>query len=236
MSNNASPGTLYLVATPIGNLDDMTFRAVNILKTADLVAAEDTRTSSVLFRHFEIKTPMTAYHEYNERTKGPELIQDLLAGKSVAVITDAGTPGISDPCYPLVKLAIEAGIRVESIPGACAAISALVISGLPVHRFRYEGFLPHKKGRQTRMLSLKEETGSIIFYESPHRVVKLLEEVKEFLGERNVSVSRELTKKFEETIRGSVSDVLAILKSKEHKGEFVVVIEGLSDRRRPNED
>jgi len=236
MSQQNHPGTLFLVATPIGNLEDMTFRAVQILKTVNLVAAEDTRNSSILFRHFSITTPMTAYHEFNERTKGPELVRELLSGKSVAVITDAGTPGISDPCYPLVRLALEAGLRVESIPGACAAVSALVISGLPVHRFRYEGFLPHKKGRQTRILNLKTETGSIVFYESPHRVIRLLEEIREHLGDRQVSVSRELTKKFEETLRGTVSEVLQKMGSKEPKGEFVVVLEGLPERKKSHEE
>lgn len=220
--------TLFLVSTPIGNLSDMTFRAVEILKTVNLIAAEDTRNSGILLKHFGITTPMTSMHEHNEFVKSDELIEKLVSGQSIAVITDAGTPGISDPAAILVKKAIENHIRVESIPGACAAVSALVVSGLSTEQFVFEGFLPHKKGRQTRIKNLTNEKRTIIFYESPYRVVKLLEEIKQFLGDRKVSVSRELTKKFEETARGTCSEIIAHFSKKDPKGEFVVIVEGLN--------
>lgn len=228
--------TLYLVSTPIGNLGDMTFRAVDILKSVNLIAAEDTRNSGILLKHFEISTPMTSMHEHNEFLKSDELIGKLLSGQSLAVITDAGTPGISDPAEILVKKAIANNIRVESIPGACAAISGLIVSGLPTDQFVFEGFLPHKKGRQTRIKNLTTEKRTIIFYESPYRVVKLLEEIKQFLGDRQVSVSRELTKKFEETVRGTCSEVILHFKKKEPKGEFVVTVSGLSESKSSKEE
>ena len=228
--------TLYLVSTPIGNLGDMTFRAVEILKTVNLIAAEDTRNSGILLKHFDISTPMTSMHEHNEFSKSDELIDKLLSGQSLAVITDAGTPGISDPAEILVKKAIANHIRVESIPGACAAVSGLIISGLPTDQFVFEGFLPHKKGRQTRIKNLTNEKRTIIFYESPYRVVKLLEEIKLFLGDRQVSVSRELTKKFEETVRGTCSEVIQHFTKKEPKGEFVVTVAGLSDTTSSREE
>lgn len=221
--------TLYLVATPIGNLSDMTFRAVDILKSVNLIAAEDTRNSGILLKHYGITTPMTSLHEHNEFHKSDHLIEKLLSGQTIALITDAGTPGISDPAEIIVRKAIEHHIRVESIPGACAAISGLIVSGLSTDQFVFEGFLPHKKGRQTRLKNLITEKRTLIFYESPYRVVKLLEEIKEWLGDRQVSVSREITKKFEETIRGTCSEVLDFFKKKEPKGEFVIIVSGSSD-------
>ncbi len=223
--------TLYLVSTPIGNLGDMTFRAVEILKSVDLIAAEDTRNSGFLLKHFGIETQMTSYHDHNEQSKSEDLISMLNAGKSIAVITDAGTPGISDPAQILVEKAISNNIRVESIPGACAAISGLIVSGLPTDQFVFEGFLPHKKGRQTRLKLLAEEHRTIIFYESPYRVKKLLEEIKEFIGDRKVSASRELTKKFEETVRGTCSELIGHFTKSEPRGEFVVTVEGISKKK-----
>jgi len=223
--------TLYLVSTPIGNLGDMTFRAVEILKSVDLIAAEDTRNSGFLLKHFGVETQMTSYHDHNEQSKSEDLISMLNAGKSIAVITDAGTPGISDPAQILVEKAIENNIRVESIPGACAAISGLIVSGLPTDQFVFEGFLPHKKGRQTRLKLLTEEHRTIVFYESPYRVKKLLEEIKEFIGDRKVSASRELTKKFEETIRGTCSELIEHFTKSEPRGEFVITVEGISKKK-----
>ena len=222
---------LYLVSTPIGNLSDMTFRAVEILKSVDLIAAEDTRNSGFLLKHFGIETQMTSYHDHNEQSKSEDLISMLKAGKSIAVITDAGTPGISDPAQILVEKAIANNIRVESIPGACAAISGLIVSGLPTDQFVFEGFLPHKKGRQTRLKLLAEEHRTIVFYESPYRVRKLLEEIREFIGDRRVSASRELTKKFEETVRGTCSELIEHFGKSEPRGEFVVTVEGISKKK-----
>lgn len=228
--------TLYLVATPIGNLNDMTFRAVEILKSVDLIAAEDTRNSGFLLKHFSIETPMTSYHDHNEQSKSEELISLLLSGKSIAVITDAGTPGISDPAQILVEKAISNNIRIESIPGACAAISALVVSGLSTDQFVFEGFLPHKKGRQTRLKNLASENRTIIFYESPYRILKLLEEIREFIGDRKISISRELTKKFEETVRGNCAELIEHFSKHEPRGEFVVIVEGLSKKKKKQEE
>lgn len=223
--------TLYLVSTPIGNLGDMTFRAVEILKSVDLIAAEDTRNSGFLLKHFGVETQMTSYHDHNEQSKSEDLISMLNAGKSIAVITDAGTPGISDPAQILVEKAIENNIRVESIPGACAAISGLIVSGIPTDQFVFEGFLPHKKGRQTRLKILADEHRTIVFYESPYRVKKLLEEIKEFIGDRKVSASRELTKKFEETVRGTCSELIEHFSKSEPRGEFVITVEGISKKK-----
>lgn len=220
-------GKLYLVPTPIGNLADITFRAVEVLKSVDLILAEDTRTSGFLLKHYDISTPAQSFHAHNEHKKVEQVILFLKEGKSIAQISDAGTPGISDPGFLLVRAALENDIAVDALPGATAFVPALIQSGFPTDRFVYEGFLPHKKGRQTRIESWKEEFRTIVLYESPHRIIKALEQFKDILGEeRRISVSRELTKKFEETKTGSISEVLTYFKEKSIKGEFVIVIEG----------
>ncbi|MCI0707426.1 MAG: 16S rRNA (cytidine(1402)-2'-O)-methyltransferase [Ignavibacteriae bacterium] len=224
-----SPGTLYLVATPIGNLEDITYRAVNTLLSVDLIAAEDTRKTKILLDRYKINKPMVSYYSFNERQRTPELISKLLDGKSIAVVSDAGTPGISDPAFYLVRAALEKSIPVVPIPGPSAFISALVVSGLPTDSFVFEGFLPQKKGRKTKWESLQSETRTIVLYESPHRIVKTLTEISTYLGNRHVVVARELTKKFEEVVRGPVQDVLQTVSSKSPKGEYVVVVEGLKD-------
>lgn len=221
-------GKLYLVPTPIGNLGDITFRAVQILKEVDLILAEDTRTSGFLLKHYEISTPSQSYHAHNEHKKLDQAISQLKEGKNIAQISDAGTPGISDPGFLMVRAALENDIEVESLPGATAFVPALVKSGFPTDRFIYEGFLPHKKGRKTRIEAWKEEIRTVVLYESPHRLIKALEQFQDILGmERRVSVSRELTKKFEETKSGTIPEVLAYFKEKSIKGEFVIVIEGV---------
>ncbi|WP_425389572.1 16S rRNA (cytidine(1402)-2'-O)-methyltransferase [Ekhidna sp.] len=220
------PGKLYLVPTPIGNLADMTYRAVEVLKNVDLILAEDTRTSGVLLKHYDIGTPAQSFHAHNEHKKVNEAIERLKDGQSIAQISDAGTPGISDPGFLLVREALANEIPVDSLPGATAFIPALVKSGFPCDRFVFEGFLPHKKGRQTRIESIKEESRTVVYYESPHRLLKTLQQFKDILGDRNVSVSRELTKKFEETVTGPIEDVLTYFSTKSIKGEFVIVLEG----------
>lgn len=218
---------LYLVPTPIGNLDDMTFRAVKILKEVDLILAEDTRTSSKLLHHFEIQNKLSSHHKFNEHKTAEHIAQRIEAGENVALISDAGTPGISDPGFLLVRTCLELGIAVECLPGATALIPALVNSGLPCDRFCFEGFLPVKKGRQKKIQSLLEEDRTMIFYESPYRLIKTLEQFAEFFGaERQVSVSRELSKLHEENYRGTLTDAIAHFKAKTIKGEIVVVLEG----------
>jgi 16S rRNA (cytidine1402-2'-O)-methyltransferase len=218
---------LYIVPTPIGNLADMTFRAIEVLKQADLILAEDTRTSSVLLNHYQVSKPISAYHQHNEHKVVQHLIDQLLAGKIMALLTDAGTPGISDPAYLLVKACIDNDIKVECLPGATAFVPALVNSGLPMNRFCFEGFLPLKKGRQTMLKILAEEERTIILYESPMRLVKTIAQLIEYLGEdRRCCVSRELTKKFEENKRGSLKEVHDYFAGKSVKGEIVVVVEG----------
>lgn len=230
-------GTLYLCATPIGNLEDMTFRAVRILKEVDLIAAEDTRNSIKLLNHFEIKTPMTSYHEYNKIEKGHKLVGRLLNGENIALITDAGTPGISDPGEELVRMCYEAGIMVTAVPGAAACITALTISGLPTRRFAFEAFLPtDKKERQTVLHGLKEETRTIILYEAPHRLLKTLQLLCEILGNRKVSVCRELTKKHETVFQTTLADAVTYYGANEPKGECVIVIEGKSFRQIKEEE
>lgn len=219
-------GKLILVPTPIGNLEDITFRALNVLKEVDMILAEDTRTTGKLLKHFEINTKLKSYHIHNEHRSIEELINQLLAGAKFALTSDAGTPAISDPGFLLVRAAVEAGVEVETLPGATAFVPALVNSGLPCDRFVFEGFLPHKKGRQKRILELKDEERTVIFYESPYRVVKALEQFQELLGERRCSVSRELSKMYEETVRGTFSEVIEHFKRTPPKGEFVIVIEG----------
>lgn len=225
------PGCLYLCATPIGNLEDMTLRCIRILGEVDLIAAEDTRQTVKLLNHFEIKKPMVSYHEHNKAAKGPELAELMLQGKSIALVSDAGMPAISDPGEDLVRLCIEKGIRVIPIPGASAALTALVISGLPTRRFCFEGFLPSaKKERRELLKKLSTETRTLIFYEAPHRLTETLEELLENLGDRRISVSRELTKKFEETLHMRISGAIEVFKAKEIKGEFVIIAEGISDK------
>ncbi len=223
-------GTLYLCATPIGNLEDMTFRVIRILKEVDLIAAEDTRNSIKLLNHFEIKTPMTSYHEYNKIEKGHKLIEKLQEGINIALITDAGTPGISDPGEELVKMCYEAGIEVTSLPGPAACITALTLSGLSTRRFAFEAFLPtDKKERQEILDELKEETRTIILYEAPHRLVKTLKELKEvFGGARRLTVCRELTKKHETAFQTTFDEAVSYYESTEPKGECVLVVEGKS--------
>lgn len=220
-------GTLYLCATPIGNLEDITFRVIRTLKEADLIAAEDTRHSIKLLNHFEINTPMTSYHEYNKIEKGRYLIEQLNQGLNVALITDAGTPGISDPGEELVKMAYEAGIKVTSIPGPAACITALTLSGLSTRRFAFEAFLPTDKKERTLVVNeLLNETRTIILYEAPHRLLKTLKELWEALGERKITCVRELTKKHEETFCTTISEAILFYEEHEPKGEFVLVVEG----------
>lgn len=222
-------GTLYLCATPIGNLEDMTFRVIRILKEVDVIAAEDTRNSIKLLNHFEIKTPMTSYHEYNKIEKGRKLVEMLLGGKNVALITDAGTPGISDPGEELVKMCYEAGIAVTSLPGAAACITALTLSGLSTRRFAFEAFLPSdKKERKEVLAELVNETRTMILYEAPHRLVKTLQELLEVLGDRKITICRELTKKHETAYATTLQEACAYCGANEPKGECVLVIEGKS--------
>ena len=229
-------GTLYLCATPIGNLEDITFRVLRTLKEADLISAEDTRNSIKLLNHFEIKTPMTSYHEYNKIEKGRELVEKLRQGINIALITDAGTPGISDPGEELVKMCHEAGIRVTSLPGPAACITALTMSGQATRRFAFEAFLPsEKKERQAVLEELKTETRTVILYEAPHRLVRTLEELLGVLGNRRATVCRELTKKHETAFLTSLSEAAAHYRSEEPRGECVIVIEGRSRREMTEE-
>ena len=218
---------LYLVPTPIGNLEDITLRAIRVLKEVDFILAEDTRTSGKLLKHLGISTQMMSHHMHNEHKTVEGLVKRLQAGETMALISDAGTPAISDPGFLLTRACVEAGITVDCLPGATAFVPALVNSGLPNEKFVFEGFLPVKKGRQTRLLLLAEETRTIIFYESPHKLVKTLGHFAEFFGEdRQVSVSREITKLHEETVRGTVTEVLAHYTKKPPKGEIVIVLAG----------
>ena len=220
---------LYLIPTPIGNLEDITLRALRILKEVDLVLAEDTRTSKPLMKHFEITTPLQSHHLFNEHAKVEEVVNQIKSGVTIALITDAGTPGISDPGFLIVRECIKNAIDVETLPGATAFVPALVNSGLPSERFCFEGFLPHKKGRQTKLESLVEEERTMIFYESPHRLIKTLTSFCEYFGkERKASISRELTKMFEENKRGSLEELIAYFSSKSIKGEIVIVVGGKS--------
>ncbi len=218
---------LYLVPSPIGNLADITFRAIEILKSVDLILAEDTRTSSILLNHYQIQKPVTPYHQHNEHKVLNHLVQQMSDGRTMALMTDAGTPGISDPAFLLVRECIKNNIKVECLPGATAFVPALVDSGLPINRFVFEGFLPLKKGRQTMMKQLAEEERTMIFYESPMRLVKTLENFIEYFGtERQCCVSRELTKMFEENKRGTLQEVCNHFKQKNVKGEIVIVVQG----------
>jgi 16S rRNA (cytidine1402-2'-O)-methyltransferase len=221
--------SLYLVPTPIGNLEDITLRAIRILNEVNVILAEDTRTSGKLLKHHNISKPLQSYHIFNEHKTVEQLISRMKAGETFALISDAGTPSISDPGFLLVREVLKAGIEVNCLPGATAFVPALVNSGLPSDRFVFEGFLPHKKGRHTRLLKLAEEERTIILYESPHRLVKCLEQLKEYLGDRNASVSREISKMFEETVRGTLSELIDYFTQKGVKGEFVVLVEGKPD-------
>nr|WP_299386408.1 16S rRNA (cytidine(1402)-2'-O)-methyltransferase [Allomuricauda sp.] len=220
-------GKLFLVPTPIGNLEDITLRALKVLKDVDVVLAEDTRTSGKLLKHFDIETPLQSHHMHNEHRQVEILVQRLKGGTTMALISDAGTPAISDPGFLLTRACVENGIEVECLPGATAFVPALVNSGIPNDRFVFEGFLPVKKGRQSRLQLLSEETRTMIFYESPHKLVKTLTQFAEYFGEdRPVSVSRELTKMYEETIRGTLSKMVEHFSKKAPKGEFVIVVSG----------
>ena len=219
--------SLYLIPSPIGNLGDITYRAVEVLKQVDCILCEDTRTSSVLVRHYQVLKPLTAYHQHNEHKVVPHLVEQMKSGKTFALITDAGTPGISDPGFLLVRECIRNGVKVECLPGATAFVPALVQSGIPSNRFVFEGFLPLKKGRQTLLKKLAEEARTIILYESPHRLVKTLHEFVTVFGpERNAAVCRELTKMFEETNKGTLTVLAAHYDTHPPKGEIVIVIEG----------
>ena len=216
---------LYIIPTPIGNLEDITLRAIRILKEVDLILSEDTRTSGKLLRHYEIQTRQSSYHQFNEHKVVDSLVERLQLGESMAVITDAGTPGISDPGFLLVRACLQNEIKVECLPGATAFVPALVNSGLPSDKFYFEGFLPHKKGRQTRLKELAEYTSTLVFYESPHRLLKTLGQFIEYFGEdRMVSISRELTKLHEENVRGTLTEVSAYFQKKPIKGEIVIVL------------
>ena len=220
-----TPGTLYLVATPIGNLEDITLRALRTLKECDLVAAEDTRHTGQLLNHFGISKPLLSYFQFNEAKRSEEIIERLRRGEKVALVTDAGSPGISDPGERVVRAALGAGFRVEPVPGACALVAALTASGLPTDEFHFVGFLPHKSGqRRKRLAELKEVSGTLVLYESPYRVEKLLEELRDICPDRVVVLGRELTKKFEEFIRGKPGELLEQIRGRTVKGEFVVMI------------
>lgn len=225
-TGESSRGTLFIVATPIGNLEDISHRAIKVLSLVDLIAAEDTRKTKILLDHYQVSKPMLSYFSYNEKARTPQLIEKLLSGQSIALVSDAGTPGISDPAYHIVTQAIEKEIPIVPIPGASAFLSALISSGLDTKSFVFEGFLPQKKGRKTRLEALKAETRTIVLYESPHRILKTLREILEGWGERKVVVSRELTKKFEEIVRGRASTVLKELSSKPTRGEYIILVEG----------
>ncbi len=228
---------LYIVPTPIGNLEDITLRAINVLKEVDFILAEDTRTSSHLMRHLGIEKPMHSHHKFNEHATVGRVVESIAAGKDVALVSDAGTPGISDPGFLLVRRCVEEGIEVVTLPGATALIPAVVQSGFPCDRFCFEGFLPQKKGRMKRLDELSTEPRTIIFYESPYRVVKCLEQLAETFGaERRVAVVREITKKFEETVRGTIAEAIAHFKAHEPKGEFVIVVEGYDPKAERSAD
>lgn len=227
MSEEIQPGSLYIVSTPIGNLGDITARAVRILSSVDRIAAEDTRTTKILLDHLGIRKPLVSYFSYNESRRTPEFVQQLKTGITIALVSDAGTPGISDPAYRIIRACLDERIPVHAIPGPAALLPALVLSGFAMDRFVFEGFLPLKKGRKTRLEQLRTEERTTVLYESPHRLLKTLQELLEVLGERNVSVSRELTKKFEETFRGTISSALEYFSHHTIRGEFVIVLEGV---------
>lgn len=220
-------GMLYIVPTPVGNMEDMTFRAIRVLNEADLILAEDTRTSSVLMKHYDIKTHLVSHHKFNEHQTSSGIVDKLKSGMTIALISDAGTPGISDPGFFLVREAVEAGIEVQCLPGATAFVPAIVSSGLPDDRFCFEGFLPQKKGRMSKLEALADEHRTMIFYESPYRLVKALQQMGEVFGmDRHVSVCREISKVHEESVRGTIEEVIAHFTATEPKGEIVIVVAG----------
>jgi len=223
-------GKLYVVPTPVGNLEDMTFRAIRVLKEADLILAEDTRTSGILLKHFEIKNTMQSHHKFNEHKMVESVVNRIKAGETVALISDAGTPGISDPGFLVVRECVKNGIEVQCLPGATAFVPAVVASGLPNERFSFEGFLPQKKGRMTRLISLQTETRTMIFYESPHRLLKTLIQFGEYFGvDRKVSVSREISKMYEQTVRGTLTELIEHFTAVEPRGEIVIVLAGIDN-------
>ncbi|MFQ5824253.1 MAG: 16S rRNA (cytidine(1402)-2'-O)-methyltransferase [bacterium] len=229
--NELRTGTLYVVSTPIGNLKDITIRAIEVLSQVDLIAAEDTRYTRILLEHYNIKTPTTSYHDFNKEKKIPYLLKRFKNGEKIAVVSDAGTPGISDPAFRLIRECIKNHVSIETIPGATAFVPALILSGLPTDRFTFEGFLPNKKGRRKRLEGLKNETRTLIFYESPHRLLRTLEDLESFFGNRQAAIIREITKKFEEVHRGTLCNLISKLSQINLKGEFVLVIEGKVKRR-----
>lgn len=232
-----APGTLYLVATPIGNLEDITLRALRTLKECDAVAAEDTRHTGQLLKYFGISRPMLSYFRFNEAKRSEEILQRLQRGERIALVTDAGSPGISDPGERIVRAALESGLRVETVPGPCALVAALTASGLPAAEFHFVGFLPHKSGRRRRQLEgLKTVPGTLIFYESPYRIEKLVGEMAAVFPDRTVVLARELTKRFEEFLRGKPAELLESLKKRPLKGEFVVLVPGNAVEAEPGED
>ncbi|MDD8018249.1 MAG: 16S rRNA (cytidine(1402)-2'-O)-methyltransferase [Bacteroidota bacterium] len=226
MAEEIQKGVLYIVPTPIGNLEDITLRALNILKGVDAVAAEDTRTTKFLLDHYMIQKPLISFFSHNEQIRVPQIIDRLKHGEAIAVVSDAGTPGISDPAYSIITAAIENDITIIPLPGATAFIPALIASGLPTHEFVFEGFLPHKKGRKTKLEQLKHEKRTIVFYESPHRIIRTLEDLQEHLGDRKAVIGRELTKKFEEIRRGTLQSLHEHFSTTTIKGEFVIVVAG----------
>lgn len=228
---------LYIVPTPIGNLEDITLRAINVLKSVDVVLAEDTRTSGSLLKHLGISKPMHSYHIHNEHQSITRIIERILKGETMALVSDAGTPAVSDPGFLLVRECIKYGITIECLPGPTAFVPALVNSGLPSDRFTFEGFLPHKKGRQTRLQNLVNEDRTMIFYESPHRLLKALQQFSEYFGaDRQACVSRELTKIYEENVRGTVQEIIAYFSEKTVKGEIVIIVAGKADEKKKSVD
>ncbi|MGZ3904500.1 MAG: 16S rRNA (cytidine(1402)-2'-O)-methyltransferase [Bacteroidia bacterium] len=229
-------GELFVVPTPIGNLEDITLRAISTLKSVDLILAEDTRTSSFLLKHLQIEKQLRSYHMHNEHKVVEEIVNDITSGKNIALVSDAGTPGISDPGFLLIRECIAAGIKITTLPGATAFVPALVNSGFPCNEFSFYGFLPQKKGRQTKLKQLALEQKTFIVYESPFRLIKLLQELKEYVGERKASVSRELSKMFEENKRGTFTELITYFSSKTIKGEIVVVVEGISSKENKHDE
>lgn len=229
-TSNTYKMKLYVVPTPIGNLEDITFRAVKVLNEVDLILAEDTRTSGVLLKHYDIKTPMQSHHKFNEHRTVQQVVERIKTGQKIALISDAGTPAISDPGFMLVRACVEQDVEVECLPGATAFVPALVTSGLPNDRFCFEGFLPQKKGRQTKLKALATEPRTLIFYESPFRVLKTLTQLSEFFGaDRRASVSREISKIYEETVRGTLAELVAHFTQNQPKGEFVIIVAGFEE-------
>jgi len=226
MPEEIRPGALYIVPTPIGNLDDITYRAVKILSSVDAIAAEDTRTTKVLLDHLQIQKPLLSFFTHNETIRVPQIVARLRDGHSVALVSDAGTPGISDPAYSIIQACIVDDIPIIPLPGPTAFIPVLVASGMPTQSFVFEGFLPHKKGRSTKLSQLKDEARTMVFYESPHRILRTLEDIRDAFGDRPAVIGREITKKFEEILRGTLSSLHATLSARPVKGEFVLIVSG----------